>query len=374
MSIAGKCLFPNWRGTSLAVDQPNDSAEHLREQVLAAVGNKTSLNIVGNSSKSFYGRQAQGRPLVVSDHNGILNYEPTELVLTARCGTRLTDIEAVLADQNQMLAFEPPQFGPNATLGGAIACGLSGPRRPYNGSVRDAVLGVKLLNGRGEILRFGGEVMKNVAGFDVSRLMAGALGTLGVLLEVSIKVSPLPAAELTLVFEIDATAALKKMNGLSGRNWPLSGACYDGKYLKIRLSGSDSALAAAKKQLNGDVQPADEAALFWLDVREQKLPFFQQEEAALWRLSLPSSATKPQFSGSYFWDWGGALWWLKTHEPAETIFAQAQALGGNACRFRSAQGGLFQPLSPGLEKLHKRIKAAFDPHGLFNPGRLYPNL
>ena len=162
----------------------------LREQVLAAIADKTSLNIIGSSSKAFYGRPAHGEPLVVIDHRGIISYEPTELVMTARCGTRLADIEAVLAERGQMLAFEPPHFGPDATLGGIVATGLSGPRRPYTGAVRDVVLGVKLLNGHGEILKFGGEVMKNVAGFDVSRLMVGALGTLGVVLEISMKVLP----------------------------------------------------------------------------------------------------------------------------------------------------------------------------------------
>ncbi len=168
--------------------------------------------------------------------------EPTELVITARCGTRLADIESVLAERGQMLAFEPPHFGPNATLGGAVATGLSGPRRPYAGAVRDVVLGVKLLNGHGEILKFGGEVMKNVAGFDVSRLMVGALGTLGVALDISMKVLPQPEADITLIFPMSPDAALVQMNRWAGQNWPLSAVCFDGEVVRIRLSGAQTAI------------------------------------------------------------------------------------------------------------------------------------
>ncbi len=347
-----------------------DVSALLREQVLAAIANKTSLNIIGSSSKAFYGRPAQGEPLVVADHRGIISYEPTELVMTARCGTRLADIEAVLAERGQMLAFEPPHFGSDATLGGIVATGLSGSRRPYAGAVRDVVLGVKLLNGHGEILKFGGEVMKNVAGFDVSRLMAGALGTLGVVLEISMKVLPRPEAETTLIFPMTLDAALVQMNRWAGQNWPLSAACFDGEAVRIRLSGAQTAIAAALQKLGGDVLPDDEATSFWADVREQRLAFFQGE-TSLWRLSLAPATTQPDLSGAWFIDWGGALRWLKTDQPAETIFQTAHALGGHACRFRSPLGGEFQPLSTGLEKLHRNIKRAFDPHGIFNVGRLY---
>ncbi len=347
-----------------------DLSVMLRERVLAAIADKTALNIIGSNSKAFYGRPAQGEVLLVKGHSGIINYEPTELVITARCGTRLSDIEAVLDERGQMLAFEPPYFGPNATLGGAVATGLSGSRRPYAGAVRDVVLGVKLLNGHGEILKFGGEVMKNVAGFDVSRLMAGALGTLGVVLEISMKVLPKPEAEITLQFVMSTDAALVQMNRWAGRNWPLSAACHDGEILRIRLSGAEAAIAFARQKLGGDAtMPDDESIAFWMEVREQRLAFFQAE--TLWRLSLASATTQPNLSGSWFIDWGGALRWLKTDQPAESVFQAALASGGHACRFRSPLGGQFQPLSSGLEQLHRKIKSAFDPHGIFNVGRLY---
>ena len=348
-----------------------DDSEHLREQVLAAITHKTALNIAGSGSKVFYGRSVQGQPLDTRKHSGILTYEPTELVLTARCGTSMTNIETALAEHRQMLAFEPPYFEPNATLGGTIAAGLSGSRRPYAGSVRDTVLGVKLLNGKGEIVKFGGEVMKNVAGFDLSRLQVGALGTLGIILEVSLKVLPMPATEQTLIRRMDQSTTLLVMNRLAKTSLPLSASCHDGEFLRIRLSGAESALASARQHLQADILPPEEAKDFWAELREQKLPFFQ-DELPLWRLSLPSASAQPQLAGSWFIDWGGALRWLKSPESAETIFTQAQRLNGHACRFRSAQGGEFQPLSPGLENLHKRLKAAFDPHGIFNIGRMYP--
>jgi glycolate oxidase FAD binding subunit len=370
MSIMVTHRTPNSTGFEAMIEPACDVSMLLRERVLAAIADKTPMNIMGSDSKAFYGRPLQGQPLEVAQHRGIISYEPTELVITARCGTRLADIEAVLAERGQMLAFEPPHFGPNATLGGAVATGLSGPRRPYTGAVRDVVLGVKLLNGHGEILKFGGEVMKNVAGFDVSRLMVGALGTLGVVLDISMKVLPRPEAETTLLFAMSFDAALVQMNRWAGQNWPLSAACFDGEAVRIRLSGAQAAIAKAQQKLGGDALPDDEATSFWEDVREQRLAFFQSE-ATLWRLSLAAATAQPNLSGTWFIDWGGALRWLKTDQPAETIFQTAHASGGHACRFRSPLGGEFQPLSPGLEKLHRNIKQVFDPHGIFNVGRLY---
>ena len=352
------------------IEPGSDISALLRERVLAAIADKTPVNIIGSDSKAFYGRPAQGEPLAVAEHCGIISYEPTELVITARCGTRLADIEAVLAKHGQMLAFEPPHFGANATLGGAMATGLSGSRRPYAGAVRDVVLGVTLLNGHGEILKFGGEVMKNVAGFDVSRLMVGALGTLGVVLDISMKVLPRPETETTLMFPLTPDTALVQMNRRAGQNWPLSAACFDSEAVRIRLSGAETAIKTARQKLGGDALPDDKATAFWEDVREQRLAFFQGERT-LWRLSLASATLQPDLPGAWFIDWGGALRWLKTDQPAETIFQTAQSLGGHACRFRSSLGGEFQPLSTGLEKLHRQIKLAFDPHGIFNAGRLY---
>ena len=370
MFIMDTLRTPNSTGFEEMIEPGCDVSALLRERVLSTIADKTSMNIMGSGSKAFYGRPAEGEPLAVAGHRGIISYEPTELVMTARCGTRLADIEAVLAERGQILAFEPPHFGSNATLGGAVATGLSGSRRPYTGAVRDVVLGVKLLNGQGEILKFGGEVMKNVAGFDVSRLMVGALGTLGVVLDISMKVLPRPEADTTLIFPMTLDAALVQMNRWAGQNWPLSAACFDGEAVRIRLSGARTAIASAQQKLGGDALSDDEAALFWTDMREQRLGFFQGE-TTLWRLSLAAAAAQPNLSGAWFIDWGGALRWLKTDQPAEIIFQTAHALGGHACRFRSALGGQFQPLSTGLEKLHRNIKLAFDPHGIFNVGRLY---
>ncbi len=348
----------------------NNLGEFLTEKVLSALKAKTPLAIQGSGSKSFYGRPEHGEPLHVSDHKGIVHYQPTELVITARCGTRLADLEAVLSAQAQMLAFEPPYFGPDATLGGAIATGLSGPRRPYTGSARDVVLGVKLLNGRGEILKFGGEVIKNVAGFDVARLMVGALGTLGLLLEISLKVIPRPELENTLLFSVPPDTALHQMNRWARQNWPITATSYDGELIRVRLSGAASAIAEAQKKMGGSLLPSHEAENYWSDLREQRLAFFQSQ-TPLWRISLASAALQPNLSGSWLIDWNGYLRWLKTDEEPEKIFHEAQSLGWHASRFRSALGGEFQPLAPGLEKLHRSLKQAFDPHGIFNPGRLY---
>lgn len=348
-----------------------DMSTELRETVAAARTAGRRLTIVGGGSKGFYGRAAQGEPLHVGGHRGILNYEPTELVLTARGGTPLAEVEAVLAAQGQMLAFEPPHFGPGATLGGAVACGLSGPRRPYAGAVRDFVLGVKVLTGRGEILRFGGQVMKNVAGYDLSRLMAGALGTLGVLLEVSLKVLPRPAAEVTLVQEhADAREAIALMNQWAAKPLPLSAACFDGHLLHVRVSGAVSAVQAARNRIGGE--RVEQGAAWWERLREHAPPFFAGERP-LWRLSLPAACPPLDLSGKWLVDWGGAQRWLRSEEPAEKIRAAAAAAGGHATLFRGGDrtGEVFHPLAPGVMALHRRLKAVFDPDSILNPGRMY---
>lgn len=347
-----------------------DNTEQLRERVLSAIANRIPLQIIGGNSKAFYGRPTQGEPFHVAQHSGIIHYEPTELVITARCGTPLAEIETLLAAHGQMLAFEPPHFGSNATLGGTVATGLSGSRRAYTSAVRDVVLGTRLINGQGEVLKFGGEVMKNVAGFDVSRLQVGALGTLGVLLDISLKVLPCPEAEITLCFIMNETQALTTMTQWGRQNLPISAMCFEGNTLHIRLSGAESALKAARQRLGGEALSPIIAQAFWLSVREQQHDFFQGE-TPLWRLSLAPATPQPQLSGTWFIDWGGALRWLKSDESAETIFATMQNLSAHACRFRSALGYEFQPPSEALAKLHRNIKQAFDPHGIFNRGRLY---
>jgi glycolate oxidase FAD binding subunit len=340
----------------------------LIERVRQAIVERTPQNIQAGGSKAFYGRTCRGEVLNVAGHSSDIRYEPSELVLTARSGTPLAEIEERLAANNQMLPFEPPRYSPHTTLGGLVAAGLSGPRRPWGGSVRDAVLGVKLLNGRGEVLRLGGQVMKNVAGYDLSRLMVGALGTLGVLLEVSVKVLPRPAEECTLVFELDATAAAARLAEWGRRPLPLSATLYHAGRLHLRLSGSAQGVQAARTVLGGEAG----APTIWNEVRDQTLAFFQTE-APLWRVSLP--ATAQALDGEGLSEWGGALRWITADAPGETVRRQAQALGGHATLFRNHDGGtVFQPLSPALLALHQRLKLAFDPHGLFNPGRIYPDL
>jgi len=346
-----------------------DLSDRIRDQVRMAHESGTALEIVGSGSKSFYGRPISAEPLPVAGHSGIVSYEPSELVLTARCGTPVAAIEAELTSHRQMLGFEPPHFGPNATLGGAVASGLSGPRRPFAGSVRDFVLGVKMVNGQGDILSFGGQVMKNVAGFDMSRLMVGALGTLGVLLEVSLKVLPRPEQDLSLAFEMDASSALAAMNRWAGEGWPLSAACHDGSRLWIRLSGAAASLARTRATLGGDVMAEGER--FWDDLREQRLAYFEGP-GNLWRLSMPSAVPMPALAGRWVVDWGGALRWLRSDLSGDAVFAGARDAGGHATLFRGeARGSVFQPLPPGMRELHIRLKKAFDPKGVFNPGRMY---
>ena len=346
----------------------------LVERVKQAAASRTPLCLQGSGSKAFYGRRCVGAPLDLTGHRGVISYEPSELVITARAGTPLAEIEATLQTHGQLLPFEPPHFGPGATLGGTVAAGLSGPRRPWGGSVRDAVLGVKLINGRGEVLQFGGQVMKNVAGYDLSRLMAGALGTLGVLLEVSVKVLPRPAEERTLVFDLDPIAAARQQIDWGRRPLPLSATLYHAGRLHARLCGSAQGVRAAMEQMGGESVAAGDESL-WRRVREQTLPFFQAE-GPLWRIALPAAAPDLNLPGETLTEWGGALRWLRTDLNPETLRQRVTALGGHATLFRGhdGTGPVFQPLAPGLLALHRRVKQALDPAGLFNPGHLYEGL
>jgi len=350
----------------------SDQSAALRAQVTAAVESRTKLNIAGAGTKSFYGRPVVGLTLDVTEHRGITNYMPTELVITARCGTPLMDIEKQLAEHRQMLPFEPPHFGP-ATLGGCIASGLSGPRRPYSGAARDFVLGARVINGEGHILKFGAEVFKNVAGFDAARLMAGALGTLGVLLEVSVKVLPKPAEETTLVLELDPARAVTTANNFASRPLPISAAAYDGNLLYIRLSGNSAAVVAARERIGGNELPGQNE--WWRSVREQTHPFFTGPDP-LWCLTLPAATPPLPIVGQWFYEWHGAQRWLKTALPLKIIRETAARAGGHANLFRNGQrdGNVFHPLPEPLKEVHKRLKRAFDPYNIFNPGRLYPDI
>lgn len=351
----------------------SDMEKQLQQQVEAAIADKTPLSIIGGNSKASYGYPHQGSPLNVAGHQGITHYEPTELVLSARAGTSLEEIEHTLNRNNQMLAFEPPHFGPGATIGGTIACNLSGPRRPYMGSARDFLLGTKIINGKAEVLRFGGEVMKNVAGYDVSRLMCGAMGTLGILLEVSLKVLPRPALEKTLVTETSADTAIRIMNQWSGKPLPISASAWADNRLYVRLSGTADAVQSACKHINGEI--LEGANEFWHRLGEQQLPFFNTK-APLWRLSLPPTSDMLNLTGPCLIEWGGGLRWIISDAPAEGIFAAAVAAGGHASLFAGGDRGqhVFQPLHPGLLAVHRNLKQSFDPQGIFNRGRMYQDL
>lgn len=344
-----------------------DLTAEIQSQVQQAAATDTPLCIVGGNSKAFYGGDCSASEVLeMTGHSGIIAYEPSELVITVRAGTRLRDIENLLAVHGQMLAFEPPYFGEQATLGGTMACGFSGPRRPFAGSARDFMLGCKIINGYGEILSFGGQVMKNVAGFDVSRLMVGALGTLGVLLEISLRVLPKPEYEATLIYEVaDEQQAVLQMNRLAGQSWPLSALAYDGQLLSVRLSGAEAAVQAAARQLGGDFDELGDD--FWLALREQKLAFFE-DDGCLWRISMTPADVSPAVSGTRLIDWGGALRWLKTDQAAEVVHTACEAVGGYAEAFRGGDKRDRIRLKPEIEALQRRIRAAFDPAGLFNPG------
>jgi glycolate oxidase FAD binding subunit len=341
------------------------------ERVRAAHATRTPLIIHGGGSKTFYGNADEGEVLSTRMLAGVVDYQPKELVLTARAGTPLAEIEALLGEHQQMLAFEPPHFNGPATLGGSIATGLSGPRRPYAGAARDFVLGVRLIDGTGQPLRFGGQVIKNVAGYDVSRLMVGALGTLGLITEVSLKVLPKPAVETTLQYELDEAAAILKMNQWAGQPLPLSATSWHAGLLTLRLSGAASAVQAAHARLGGEV--LTDAAAFWQRLRDQATPFF--DKRPLWRLALKSSTPPKQLGDAQWIEWGGAVRWLASDLPAATLREAAQTAGGHATLFRgnARADGVFAPLAPALATLHRNLKQRFDPAGIFNRGRLYPD-
>lgn len=362
-----------------------DCSVEWSERVSAAAAAGTPLCLQGGGTKAFYGRPPTGERFDTCDHRGIVAYEPTELVMTVRAGTTLAEAAAVLAERGQMLAFEPPAFGDGATVGGCVAAGLSGPRRMAAGALRDYVLGVRLIDGRGQVLSFGGQVMKNVAGYDVSRLIAGSLGTLGLVLDVSLKVLPRPVREASVRMALDEAAALRRLNAWGGQPLPISASSWHEGELTLRLSGAEAAVEAAIARVGGDILAPAEASRYWDAVREHDHPFFagcagagDADQMTLWRLGLPTNAPPLALPGRQLIEWGGGQRWLSGDAPAEQIRARAAELGGHATLFRggaAARGGpVFQPLAPALMAIHRRLKHAFDPQGIFNPGRLYDGL
>jgi len=353
-----------------------DALTSLADRVRAATAERTPLQIRAGGTKDFYGNTPRGEVLDPRVLQGILAYEPEELVITALAGTSLTEVEATLQAHGQMLAFEPPHFGSSATIGGCVAAGLAGPRRASSGytygSVRDFLLGARLLDGRGQLLSFGGTVIKNVAGYDVARVLAGSLGILGVIVDVSLKVLPRPVCEATLRFEMDEVTALSKLNSWGGEPLPISASAWSGGTLTLRLSGAAAAVRSARPRLGGEEIGSTDADAFWREVREHTAQFFAGSEP-LWRLSLPSTAEPHGLSAEQLIEWGGALRWLRASLPATEIRGRAQRLGGHATLFRGGDRaqGVFTPLTPALAAIHQRLKAQFDPHGIFNPGRMF---
>lgn len=353
-----------------------DTAIQSIQQLLrAASAAGTPVNIRGGGSKDFLGRHAAGgKQVSTSGLVGIVDYEPRELVLTVRAGTPLADVEAALAGAGQMLPFEPPHFGAGATIGGTVAAGLSGPRRPYAGSVRDFMLGARIIDGSGQLLSFGGQVIKNVAGYDLTRLMAGAMGVLGVLVDISFKVLPRPAAETTRCLQIDRLAAIERMNLWAGSPLPITATSWHDGLLHVRLSGAAAGVAAAERKIGGESVPA--ADEFWLSLREQQ-PVFFESDSMLVRLSLPSTTiANIRNSGSTEADewieWGGAQRWLRNVQDIGALRREITALGGHATCFRQPVGmePVFHPVAPALLQLQRRLRKTFDPAGILNPGRL----
>lgn len=348
-----------------------DRTDELAGVVQSAFDDHQPLLIKAGGSKSFLGESGEGEALDLSAHRGVVSYEPGELVLTARAGTPLAEIETLLAESHQALPFEPPHFGDSATLGGTIATGVSGPARPYTGAARDFVLGTRIINGRGEILRFGGEVMRNVAGYDLSRFMAGAFGTLGVLLDISLKVLPQPRVQTTLVFEHDRATALQQFSDWGLHPWPITGAYWEDGYTYLRLAGAESSVAAARTTLGGD-HMADDTG-FWRAVGELERPVLDDDQP-LWRLSVPPAAPALDIEGIRAIDWGGAQRWLVSGADATTIREAAAAQGGHASLYRGGHSPRFQPLPPAMLALQQRLKQSLDPRRILNRGRLYTEL
>lgn len=340
------------------------------EQVSEAVFGSTPLSIVGGNSKRDIGREQVGDPISVSEYSGVVDYQPTELVVTVRAGTKMAELREVLAEKGQMLACETPEFDGMATVGGALACAQSGPSRPWCGSIRDQVLGVRLINGKAEHLRFGGQVMKNVAGYDVSRLQVGAMGAFGILTEVSLKVLPRPESSKTIRRRLDADVAIRVMNEVSMTPLPLTGACWADGQMYLRLAGQSSVIDSIVAGLEGEALADDDE--FWTALREQSLPFFKGE-GDLWRLSVRSNASLPKPDGDWLIDWGGARRWLSGTYQRNELEGIALKAGGEATQVRGGNRGaeIFPALGGAHRVMLQRLKSAFDPGAIFNRGRLY---
>ncbi len=368
----------------------------IADRVRAAAADRTPLRLRGGGSKDFFGPPSHGAPVDCTELQGILAYEPTELVVTVAAGTPLVELEAALAEKGQCLPFEPPHFGwqPNthATVGGMVAAGWSGPPRASVGGVRDYVLGLHLINGRGEHLQYGGQAMKNVAGYDVSRLLVGSMGTLGLMTQVSLKVLPQAPAEATLVFALGQSQALQHLHGWGGQPLPLNASCWvhdpaapggGQDLLFVRLRGAVAAVESACKRMLAQcpgqrVDPA-QAQADWARCRNQTLPFFARPsgDLVLWRLSVAPTAPALNLPWAQLVEWHGGLRWLwAAPDAGAELQALARTHGGFAMPFVAQPSmftranGAFDSQDPVALAVQRRIKQALDPQGIFNPGRL----
>ncbi len=354
----------------------NDLSDNLREQVSQAFKTKTPICITAGKSKSFYGNKVNAQEINVTDHKGITEYQPSELVVTVRGGTLLSELEVDLKANKQMLAFEPPQHSDNTTIGGAIACGLSGPRRVACGSARDFVLGTTIINGKAEQLRFGGQVMKNVAGYDASRLMVGAQGTLGILLDISLKILPISETEITLKLSTDLNTSIKHIQKWLKQGLPISASCHLNNTLTLRLSSTHSAVKKSVSLINTSFNTEEINNDFWLSIKNQSHSFFSKENISdnenLWRCSHQANTDFYGDIENQLTEWNGALRWIKSDQP---LYNEAEMHNGHATLYPVNKSNLatdlFHPLQPGLMKIHQRMKQAFDPENILNPGRLY---
>lgn len=385
----------------------NDVSASLQQQAKSAINDKKPLCIQGGKSKLFFGNRFDAELLDVSEHTGIVSYEPTELCITVRAGTKLVELEALLAKNNQILPFEPPHYlftdkdgvtHNTATIGGAIATGISGPRRAYTGSARDAILGVEIINGDGEIVSFGGQVMKNVAGYDLSRLMVRSQGTLGIILSISIKLLPKPASDLTVSFHATQEEALAVFQALRVRQLPVTASVWYDNTVSLRLSASEAILKTSHTRLNtflndkfpslSNAEADSKSASFWQEIRDHTHPFFTQTDKPIWRLSLPPATQKiSQIDDalaqkndtpepSQLIEWGGAQRWVRSRTPANIIHNMAQSHGGYASFFynKGVDDQTFPALEPALFKIHQQLKNKMDPQGIFNPNKMYQGL
>ena len=361
----------------------------ITQRIKAAASAGATLRIRGGGTKDFYGQSLQGEILDTTGLNGITSYEPSELVVTVKAGTPLAELEAALAEKNQCLPFEPPHFSTGTTVGGMVAAGLSGPSRASSGSVKDFVLGVNMVNGKGEELHFGGTVMKNVAGYDVSRLMAGSMGTLGLITEVSLKVLPVAPAEATLKFACTQTDAINLLNTWGAQPLPLNASCWIQEagqgVLYVRLRGAVAAVEAAIHKMGGQLQNAASGnatvAADWQALRHQNMDFFKlQGDECLWRLSVPDTAPDLQL-GDTLVEWHGAQRWVKLpYSEVSRIRSQVNDLGGSAILFIANEAinttarKVFSPLKAPLDRIHRELKKQFDPAGIFNRGRMFADM